>query len=86
MVLRLSISSEAEARLRAKAEDAGVDLETYAARHLEAIAARPKSLKEISGPIGEAFEASGMTEEELGDFIDKEIHAMRAERRAKPQG
>jgi len=86
MVLRLTISPEAEAKLRAKAKEVGVDLETYATQHLEAIAAPAKSLKEISGPIGEAFEASGMTEEELGNFIDKEIHAMRAERRAKREG
>ena len=83
MVLRLKITPEAEARLRARAKDIGVDLETFATRQLEAIAATPRSLKEISGPIGEAFEASGMSEEELADFIDKEIHAMRAERRAK---
>jgi len=83
MVLRLKISSEAEAKLRAKAKEVGVDLETFASRHLEAIATPPKSLKEISGPIGEAFEESGMTEEELAEFIDREIHALRAERRAK---
>ena len=83
MVLRLSISPEAEARLRAKAAAAGVDLETYALRHLEKIVANPRSIEEISGPIGEAFEESGMSEEELADFVEREIHAMRAERRAK---
>lgn len=83
MVLSLSISAQAEARLRAKSAAAGVDVETYAARHLECMAAPPKSLKEISGPIGEAFARSGMSEDELGDFLEAEKHAMRAERRER---
>jgi hypothetical protein len=84
MVLTLSISAEAEAKLKSKAAAAGVDVETYAAQHLELIAAPPKSLKEISGPIAEDFARSGMSEEELSDFLEAEKHAMRAERRKKP--
>jgi hypothetical protein len=81
MVLNLSISPEAEVRLKLKAAAAGVDVETYATRHLEMLAAPPRSLKEISGPIGEAFARSGMSEDELSDFLEAEKHAMRAERR-----
>src|SRR5205823_13876358 len=83
MVLSLSISAEAEARLKAKAAAAGVDVATYAARHLELMAAAPKSLKEISGPIAEAFAKSGMSEDELAEFLEQEKHAMRAERRGR---
>ena len=83
MVLSIPISTETEARLKAKAALAGVDVGTYAARHLEMIAAPPRSLKEISGPIAEAFARSGMTEDELAEFLEQEKHAMRAERRAK---
>jgi hypothetical protein len=86
MVLSLSISAETEARLKAKAAAAGVDVETYAARHLERMAAPPKSLKDISGPIADAFAQSGMSEDELSDFLEAEKHAMRAERRAKQAG
>jgi hypothetical protein len=86
MVLNLSISPEAEARLKVKAAAAGVDVETYAARHLELMAAPFKSLKEISGPIGEEFARSGMSEDELSDFLEAEKHAMRAERREKRAG
>jgi hypothetical protein len=82
MVLRLSISPEAEARLKAKAAAAGVDMESYASSQLEAVAQRP-TLEELSGPIAEAFEETGMTEDELAEFLEKEKHAMRAERRAK---
>lgn len=86
MVLNLSISAEAEEMLKSKAAAAGVDVETYAARHLELIASPPRSLKDISGPIAEEFARSGMTQDELSDFLEAEKHAMRAERREKRAG
>src|SRR4051812_46210660 len=86
MVLSLSISREAELALRERAAAAGVDVETYAARQLELLAAPRKSLKEISGSIREAFARSGMSEDDLSDFLEEEKHAMRAERRAKRAG
>ncbi|MDP9174025.1 MAG: hypothetical protein M3O30_09190 [Planctomycetota bacterium] len=86
MVLSLSISAEAEARLNARAAAAGVDLQTYISRHLELIGLPPKSLKEMSGPIADEFARSGMTEDELSDFLEVEKHAMRKERREKRAG
>jgi glycine cleavage system pyridoxal-binding protein P len=83
MVISVPISPQTEATLKAKAAAAGVDVETYAARQLELMASPPRSLKEISGPIAQAFAKSGMTEDELADFLEQEKHAMRAERRAK---
>jgi len=83
MVLSLSISAETEAKLKAKAAAAGVDIETYAARHLELLSAPPKSLTEISGPIADEFALGGMTEDELSDFLEAEKHNMRAEKREK---
>jgi len=56
---------------------------TYAARQLELMVATPRSVREISGPIGEAFSQSGMSEEELSDFLEAEKHALRAERQKK---
>ena len=86
MVLSLAISAEAEARLKARAAAAGVDVETHAARYIELLALPPKSLKDISGPIAEEFALSGMSEDELSDFLEAEKHAMRAERREKRAG
>jgi len=83
MVLSLSISAEAESTLKAKAAAAGVDVATYAARQLELMVSPPRSLREISGSIAEDFARSGMTEDELSDFLEAEKHAMRAERREK---
>jgi len=82
MVLHVPISPKTEAKLKAKAAAAGEDVEKYASRQLEAIAQR-LTLEELSGPIAKAFQKSGMTEEEWGDLLEQEKHAMRAERRAK---
>jgi hypothetical protein len=83
MVLKISISPEAEARLREKAVAAGVDVASYAARQLELLVTGPRSLQEISGAVGESFAKSGMTEEELAEFLEEEKHQMRAERRGR---
>ena len=83
MVLKVPISPEAEARLRRHAEAAGVDLETYAARWLENFATPPLSTEELRRPSPDHGAPIDMTEEELSDFIESEIHAMRAEKRAR---
>lgn len=83
MVLSISISPEAEAKLKAKAAAAGVDVTTYAARHLEQMASPPPSVAQLSGPVAQAFAESGMSEDELAEFLEREKHAMRAERRAR---
>lgn len=85
MVLSLPISPIALSKLQAKAAVAGVDVETYAARQLEMVARPPRSLHEISGPIADAVVRTGLTEDELSDFLEAEKRAMRAERRQKPQ-
>jgi hypothetical protein len=86
MVLSVTISSDAETKLRAKAAAAGVDVATYAARQLELLADAPRSLREISGPIAEAFTRSGTSEDELSDFLEAEKHAMRLHRREQSAG
>jgi hypothetical protein len=84
MTLRVQISPETEARLQERAAAVGQDLATYAAGVLERSALRALSVKEISGPVGDAFKQSGMTEDELSEFLEREKHAMRAERRQQP--
>jgi hypothetical protein len=86
MVLSITISAEAEAKLKARAAAAGVDVATYAARQLELLAAPRPSLREMSGPTGAAFSRSGMSEDQLSDFLEAEKHDSRAQRREKPAG
>ena len=82
MVLSIPITPETEAKLKAKAATAGVDLHTYAARTLERIAARPP-LDEILAPLRAEVDASGITEEELTDLLETAKHEMRSERRTR---
>src|SRR5688572_19843629 len=82
MTLDIPLSPKAEATLRKQAHEAGLSAEAIAARLLERSLARIPDLTEISGPIYEAFKASGMTEDELAELLEREKHAMRAERRA----
>jgi hypothetical protein len=83
MTLSISISEQAQANLKAKADLAGTDLSSYISSLVEQNAKNPLSLVEISGPIAEDFEKTGMTEDELGDLLETAKHAMRAERRAR---
>jgi hypothetical protein len=82
MVLSFSISPEAEAKLKAKAAAAGLDIGAYAAKTLERIATRP-SLDEVLAPLRAEFEKSGMTEEELTNFLERTKHEARAEQQAR---
>lgn len=81
--LEIPLSSKAEAMLRKHAHEAGLPAEAIASRLLERSLSKIPDLVAISGPIYEAFKASGMTEDELSELLEREKHAMRAERRAK---
>jgi hypothetical protein len=83
MAISLDISGDAERALREQACAEGVTPEALAARIVELAVRAAIDLRAISGPIGEAFKASGMTEAELGELLEREKHAMRAERRRK---
>lgn len=82
MTLEISISPEAEAKLREKAAMVGEAANSYAAGVPERNAKRPLLLEEISGPIAEDFRKSGMTEDELSDLLEKAKHEMRRKRRS----
>jgi pantoate kinase len=82
MVLQVPISPETEAKLKAKAAVAGVDVPTFAARALERVVSKP-SLEEVLAPLREEFERTGMSEDELVDLLEAAKHEMRAERRAR---
>ena len=80
--MTVSLSADAEARLRDKAAAAGESVDVFATRVLEQVARGSVSLRELSGPLGEEFRRSGMTEDELTDLLEREKHALRTERRA----
>ena len=82
MSITIPLSAEVEASLKSRSAAAGQDVATYAAQVLESIA-RPRSLEELSGPVQRRFKESGISEEELGEELERAKHQMRAERRAR---
>jgi hypothetical protein len=45
-----------------------------------------KTFAEILAPVHEEFRASGMTDEELGEFVDEVVARVRASRRLHDDG
>jgi hypothetical protein len=82
MVLSVSISSETEIKLKAKAAIAGMDVQTFAARALEREASRPL-LDELLAPLRAELDSSGMSEEELANLLETAKHRMRSERQGR---
>ena len=74
--LPVPISATDLARLRDLAKAQGVDVLTLAEQALKREAARP-ALDELLKPIRDAFALSGMSDDELADFLEDEKHRMR---------
>jgi hypothetical protein len=82
MVLTVSISPEVEARLVEKARAAGVDLSTYVAALIEQTTRAPLLIEQIAGDAAEQFTRSGITDDEVGDILERAKHEMRARKRS----
>jgi hypothetical protein len=82
MTLTIPLSPQAEAMLKERALAAGQDVVTYTTLLLESVT-KPRTLEELSGPIRQRFIDSGVTDEQLGEELEKAKHEMRAERRAR---
>ena len=83
MTLIISVPPESEARLKQRAAASGQDVSTFVSQLVRQLFDVPRSLEELSGPIQERFAASGMSEEELGEELERAKHAARADRRAR---
>ena len=78
MDITIRISDEAAAALAERASSAGASLADYAADIVERTATAPRrTLREISGPLGEDFRRSGMSEGELGELLEDVKHEAR---------
>jgi hypothetical protein len=82
MTVTIDLHKAIERRLAAKAKNAGLDVASYIASVVESHA-KKLSLKELSDSLFAQFAASGMTDDELGEFLEDAKHKMRADRRAK---
>lgn len=81
-MLEISLTPEAEARLRERAAAVGRPPAELARSIVERDVRRP-TLEEISGPIYREFLKSGMTDDELGDLLEAAKHEMRREKRSE---
>jgi len=81
--ITLRLSSRAQAVLLRQAHDAGKDVSQVASDLIEHIVTRP-SIEEIMAPVYQQAAASGMSDQELDDFLQAELEAHRREKKAKP--
>jgi hypothetical protein len=70
MTLSISITPEAEARLRERAAACGQPLDVYAARVLEQAVTAP-TLDELLAPARRQVAATGMTDREFDDLVNE---------------
>ncbi|HEY4330224.1 MAG TPA: hypothetical protein VGN88_10850 [Phycisphaerae bacterium] len=82
MELTISVPPDSEARLKQRAAASGQDVAAFVSQLVQHFAEPPTALDKLSGPIQDNFIASGMTDDELGEELERAKHAMRAERRA----
>jgi hypothetical protein len=82
MTLTVNQPDREAQRLAEKAQAACVDVQKYV-EWLVRVAATSPSLSEVLRPVHDAFHASGMSEDELGDLLEQATHEMRGERRAR---
>ncbi|MEA2734709.1 MAG: hypothetical protein QOE14_1160 [Humisphaera sp.] len=80
--LTLHLTEEARSKLAQRAAAAGAELEEYVSQLVEQTARKPFSLRELSGDVHERFLASGTTDDQLAEELERAKHELRAERRA----
>ena len=78
----LRLSELAHTRLTGQAANIGQDISAVASDLIEQAVTRP-SLDEIMVPVRKQVAESGMSDEELDDFLRNEIKAHRREKKAK---
>ncbi|HEY8749528.1 MAG TPA: hypothetical protein VIM11_16210 [Tepidisphaeraceae bacterium] len=69
MTITISISPNAESRLRERAEASGQAMEAYIAQVVE-LAASSSDVDELLAPFRQQVAESGMSDEELDDFFE----------------
>lgn len=78
----LRLTERARAKLTQQAANTGQDLSAVASDLIEQAVTRP-SIAEIMAPVWKQVAESGMSDEELDDFLRGELEAHRREKKAK---
>jgi hypothetical protein len=79
----LRLSEHAKEEIVERAAASGTDFANYVSVIVEQVTRKPRSLEEISGDIYTRFVESGMTDDQLGEALEREKHEDRAQRRAR---
>lgn len=77
--LKVRLRTETGQRLKQRAAASGKKAADYAAELIEDAVAKP-SLDELLAPVRKKFARSGMTEDELSDYLEEAKHRRRAAR------
>ena len=82
MSATITLPAELESLLAKKAAVEGVNVEQFALNELRRVAEVP-TISEIFADVRAAFQASGISDEELQQDIEQALAEVRAERRAR---
>ena len=77
MGLHVHLPDDLADQVTARASAVGTDPEQFVVGVVRSTLAQRRRLDELLAPIHEAFEASGMTEDEAIELFEAEKHAMR---------
>jgi|HubBroStandDraft_6_1064221.scaffolds.fasta_scaffold970572_2 hypothetical protein len=81
MALTISLSNDAESRLRERARAAGQDVTQYVEQLIIKELVAPLSLAEAAEPLARAVDASGVTDDEFASALIEARDAVRRDRR-----
>jgi predicted DNA binding CopG/RHH family protein len=82
IMITLRLSEQARAKLAEQAANSGQDISTAASDLIERAVTRP-SIAEIMAPVRQQVADSGMTDQELDDFLRGQLEDYRREKKAK---
>ncbi len=82
MDITITIEPDVQAKLQQRAASLGKNVKKYLEEMVRTEVLRP-SLDEILAPVRKEFAESGMTEDELDDFLNKELRAFWEEKHGK---
>jgi hypothetical protein len=83
--LKLHLRADANRKLKERAAASGKDVADYAAKLIEDAVTNP-SLDEVLSSVRERFAASGMSEDELSEFLEDAKHRRRTDRKKAAGG
>jgi predicted transcriptional regulator len=84
MTITINLPPATLDELKAEAQATGKDVETVVREAVESkLARRRRTFDEIMKPLHDDVEARGLSDDQVGDIMDKELKAARGEKRSR---